>query len=141
VSGVRLRMKLRRTAVALAEAVSRTRDQEPATAGVGFADDLEARGRVLRTFDHHVLQQIAETRLDRALVAGFDFEVIGDGALLVDLAVGLRQHRTRRVAVTGAGRLELLERFQPCFDARELVLARTDRSRAPLVLDARARQF
>ena len=80
------------------------RDQEAAPAGAGFANDLEPGGRVLRALDDDVLQQIAEVGLDRALVAGFDLEIVGNRALLVDLAVGLRQNGARRVADTTRAR-------------------------------------
>src|SRR6185295_8658337 len=119
----------------------RRRDQKAAPASVRFAHDLEACGRVLRAFHDNVLEHIAEIRFDRALVARFDFEVVGDRTALVDLAVGLRQDGARRVTVSGARGLELLERFQPRLEAGQLVLARSDRTRAPLVLDARARQL
>ena len=45
------------------------------------------------------------------------------------------------VAVPGAAGFQLLERLQPRAEPRELVLARTHRTRAPFVLDARARQL
>src|SRR6185312_3218348 len=89
----------------------------------------------------YVLKQIAQARFDGALVAALDVQVIGNRPLLADLTIRLREDRARRVAVPRAGRLELLERFQPRLEAGELVLARADRARAPVVLDPRARQL
>ena len=97
---------------------------------------------MLRPLDDDVLEQIAEAGLDGALVAGLDLEVVGDRALLVDLAVGLHEHGARRVAVAGARRVELLERLADAPRGRRARAraTRTD-ARAPLVLDARARQL
>ena len=63
--------------------------RQAASTGVRLANDPESSGRVLGMLDDHMLQQIAEAGLDGALVAGFDFEVVGNRALLIDLAVGL----------------------------------------------------
>ncbi len=124
---------------ARAGAFHRLGDEEAATARASLAYQPEARSGVLGALDHDVLQQVAEAGFNRALrAAGFDLEIIGDRALLVDLAVGLDQNRARRVAVSGTGGVELLERLQAGFDAGEFVLARTDRTGPPLVLDARA---
>ena len=117
------------------------RDQEAASSCAGFLNHPESRGGVLRTLDDDVLQEIAETRLDRPLVSRFHLEVIGDGAVLVDGAVRLRQDGPRSIAESGARRIELLERFQPRLEAGELVLARANRSRAPVVFDTGAREL
>ena len=127
---------LRPTRNSLAGAIT-----EPAAAGALLANELESRGGMLGPLDDHVLQQVAEARLDGTLVAGVDVEIVGDRAHLADLAVGLREHRPRRVAEAGARRLELFERLQARLEPGELVLARAHRPRAPLVLDARAGQL
>ena len=119
----------------------RRRHEEAAAAGAGLTHQLEAGRGMFRTLDHHVLQEIAEGCLDRALVAGPDLEVVGNRALLVDGAVRLDEHRARGVAVTGARRVELLERLEPRFETGKLVFARADRAGAPFVLDARAGQL
>src|SRR5262249_57227851 len=89
-------------------------------------------------FDDDVLEEIAEAGLDGALVACLDLEVVGDGALLIHRAVGLHEYGSRGIAIPGARGVELFERLQTRLEPRELVLARAHRSRAPLVLDARA---
>ena len=86
------------------------RHQESAAAGARLAYELEAGTRLMWLFDDHVLEQIAETRLDRALVAGVDVEVVGNRTHLTDRAVRLGEHRTWRVAVPGARGFELFER-------------------------------
>ena len=80
-------------------------NQESAAAGALLAHQLEAGGRVLGPLDDDVLEQIAEAGFDRALVPGLDLEVIGDRALLADLAVGLREHGARARRRTRRGRL------------------------------------
>ena len=115
--------------------------EKAAAAGTGFPDQLEAGGRMLRPFDDHVLEQIAEAGFHRALVPVLNLEVVGDRALLIDLAVGLDEHGPRGVAVARARGVELLERREAGLETGELVLAGADRSRSPFVLDARARQL
>ena len=78
---------------------------------------------MLRPLHDHVLEEIAEARLDGALVARLDLEVVRDGTLLIDRAVGLREHRARRVPEGGARGLELFERLEARVEAGELVLA------------------
>ena len=53
--------------------------------------------RLIVALDDHVLQQVAEARLDGALVAAVDLDVVGDGAELPHLAVGLHQHHARYI--------------------------------------------
>ena len=96
---------------------------------------------MLRPLDDDVLKQIAEAGLDGALESGFDLEIVGHRALLRHLAVGLRQHGAGGVAVSGAGGLQLFQRFEARFDPGELLLAAAHRSRAPFVFDARAGQL
>src|SRR5437868_6106852 len=92
---------------------------------------------MLRLLDNDVLEQVAEIRIDRALVTRLDFEVVRERALLTHFAVGLREDRARRVAVSGARRIELFERLQTRFERRQIVLAGSYRARSPLVFDAR----
>ena len=96
---------------------------------------------MFRPLDDDVLKQIAEAGLDRPLEPGVDLEVVGDRTLLRHAAVGLREHVARGVAVSGAGGLELFQRFQARFDSSELLLAAPHRTRAPFVLDSRAGQL
>src|SRR5207248_8147884 len=88
-----------------------------------------------------VLEQIAETRLNRAFVAGVDVEVIGNRAHLTDRAVRLGEHRTRRVAVPGARGFELFERPEARVQPGDFLFAGAHGTRPPFVLDARAGQF
>jgi len=119
----------------------RRRHEEAAAPRRGFAHQLKAGDRVLGPFDHDVLKEITETRLHGALVAGVDLDVVGNRATLIDLAVCLHEHGARGIAVAGAGRVQLFERFQPCLETGELVLARTYGAGAPFVLDTRTCQF
>ena len=75
------------------------RNQKSAPSCTRLAHEIEAGVGVLRPFDDDVLEQIAEVRLDRAFVSGLDLEIVGNGALLIDLAVRLRENRARRVSV------------------------------------------
>ena len=118
-----------------------TGNQEPAAAGIGVAHDAEARHRVFRVFDDDVLEQVRAAGVHGALVARFDLEVVGDGALLIHLAVGVGEDGAGRVAETGAGGVQLFEGGQPGRHPRKLVLARTHLAGAPLVFDAGAGQF
>ena len=117
------------------------RDDEPAAAGVSFTEQFKARRGVLRTLDDHMLDQSAEARFDRAFVARIDLEVVGDRALLTDVAVGLGQHRAGAIAVSGPRRVELLEGQEARLQRGQLLLARSNRARAPVVLDVRAGQL
>src|SRR5713226_6510630 len=112
--------------------------EETASSSASLPYQLEAGRGVLRTLDHDVLEQIAEACLDGTLVSGLDLEIVGNGALLVDLAVRLHEHRACRVAVAGARRVELFEGLEARVEAGELVLAGADGAGAPFVLDARA---
>src|SRR4051812_23360832 len=98
-------------------------------------------GRSMRPLHHDMLEEIAEAGLDRPLVTSLYFEVIGDRTLLIDLAVGLDEHRPGGIAVSGARGIELLERGEPGGEAGELVLAGANRPRAPFMLDPRAGQL
>ena len=69
--------------------VYRRRDEEAAAPGVRVADQPEAGGRMLRPLHDHVLEEIAEARLDGALVARLDLEVVRNRSLLIHGAVGL----------------------------------------------------
>ena len=76
--------------------------------------------------DDNVLKQVAETGLDRALVAAVDLEVIRDGALLADVTVRLDQDRPRGIAELGPAGGQLLERGQTRVERGELLLAHAD---------------
>ncbi len=116
-------------------------DQEADTSGLLLAHQREAVRRRFRLLDDDVLEEIAEVGLYRALVARFNIEVIGERALLMDPAVRLGQHRTSRIAIFGAGRLQFLQRLEARLEPCQFVLTGTHRAGAPLVFDAGARQF
>ena len=120
---------------------TRIDDDEPASAGIVLAHERQPGRRLIVALDDDVLQQVAEARFHRTLVAAVHVEVVGHRALLADVAVGLHQHHARGIAELGAARGELLERRQPRLDAGQLLLARADVARAPLVLGARRRQL
>ena len=110
---------------------TRIDDHEAAAAGVVLAHERQPRGRLVVALDDDVLQQVAETGFDRALVAAIDIHVVGHGALLPDVAVGLDEHHARRVAEIGAARRQLLERRQPRLDAASSCSrVRTSRARS-----------
>src|SRR5258708_35036344 len=102
------------------------RDEEAAPARRGPAHELKTGDGMLRSFDHDMLQKIAEARLDRPLIARVRFEIVSDGAPLIDLAVCLHEHGTRGIAVAGACRVQLFERRQTCLEAGEILLAAAD---------------
>jgi len=64
---------------------------------------------MLRPLDNHVLQKVAETGFDGALVAGFDLEAVGDGAMRSHRVVGLRKDGSRGVPESGAGGFQFFE--------------------------------
>ena len=96
---------------------ARIDDHEAAAAGVVLANERQPGRRLVVPLDDDVLQQIAEAGLDRALVAAVDVEIVGHGALLPDVSVGLHEHHPRRVAEVAAAGRQLLERRQPRLDA------------------------
>ena len=98
-------------------------DEEPAAAGVVLAHQREAARRFVVVRNEDVLQQVAEVRLDGALVPALDLEVVGERPELADAGRLVGQQEAGRVAVLGAGRLELLERRQPRLDAGQFLLA------------------
>jgi hypothetical protein len=93
---------------------------------------------VLGLLDDDVLEEIAKTGFDGALVPALDLKVVGDGALLVHLPVRLCENGTRGVAVFHTRGLELPEGGQTGVESRKLVLAATNAPGTPLVLDPRA---
>ncbi len=99
-----------------------------------LAHQRQSGGRLVVAFDDHVLQQFAEARLDRALVAAVDVEIIGDGALLADVTVGLDEHHASSVAELAARGDELLERGQPCLEPCQILLAGAHAANARLML-------
>ncbi len=120
---------------------ARIDDDEAAAAGVVLADQSEAARRLVVAFDDDMLQQIAKTGLDRALVAAVDVEVVGDSTLLADFPVRLDEHHTRRVAEFPARGLELHQRRQPRLAAGELVFAFAHAAQAILVFGSCRDQF
>src|SRR5579864_1787637 len=91
-----------------------------------------------RLLDDDILQQVAQTGLDRALIALLHIEIVRDRALLVDAPVGLSEDCARRIAVPGASSLELLERHEAGSESGQVLLPRPHRTRAPVMLDAGA---
>ena len=112
-----------------------------AASGVFLANQRQAGGRVLVPAHDDVLQQVAQTGLDRPLVLRRDIEDVRKRAHLPDPAIGLNQDHARRVAETGAMRVELFERSQAGGDRRQLVFARAHFAGPPFVLDPCARQL
>ena len=74
--------------------------------------------------DEHVLQQLAEQRIDGALVGALDHEVIGNRAVLPDGIARLGEQKPRGVAERRAAGLELFERTQSRFLAGGLTFSR-----------------
>src|SRR6185503_9808163 len=111
-------------------------DDESAPPRVVLAHQRQAGGGLLVPLDDDVLEQLAEARLHRALVAPVDVEVVGDGALLPDVAVGLHEHHARRVAELAARGDQLFERGEPGLESGEVLLARTHPARAGVVFAA-----
>jgi hypothetical protein len=85
--------------------------------------------------DQDVLQQIAETRFDRALVARLDFDEVGERPHLADAAVGVDEHHARGIGKPAAMRLDFLERVEARRHAGQLLLARAHFTRAPFVFE------
>ncbi len=111
-----------------------TQHHEAAPTGLLLAQQLHAGGRVFVGGHDDVLQQVAEQRLDRAFVPAIHFEIVGHGAALLDVSVGLCQQHASRVGEAGAGGLEFLERPQPPRQARQVVFARPQLLRQHRVL-------
>src|SRR5262245_61343019 len=120
---------------------SRIDDNEAASSGILFADQRESGGGLIVAIDDHVLEQLTEAGLDGALIAAVDLEIVGHGALLTNMTVGLHQHRARGVAEIGATRGELLERGEAGFERRDILFARTDLAGAPFVFATRGREL
>ena len=115
---------------------ARFQHDEAASADVFLANQIQAGLRLLVGRDHDVLEQIAETRFDRALVFRLDIEIVGDRALLADMAVGLREHHARRLGVAGSRFSSSVSDARRAGQARELALPRPQVVRLPLELDA-----
>ncbi len=98
-------------------------DEEAAAAGVVLAHEREAARRLVVVGHEHVLQQVAEVRLDGALVSAVDLEAVGQRSELADARRLVGQQEPRGVAVLRAGGFELLERRQPRLHAGQLLLA------------------
>ena len=98
-------------------------DHEPATAGIFLPDQLQPGRDVFEPLDEDVLQQVAETRLDGALVPRLDFDEVRHRAHLPDLAVGVDEHHPRRIRETASMRIDFFERVQARGHAGQLLLA------------------
>jgi hypothetical protein len=102
-----------------------------------LTNELEAGDRLVVALHNDVLQQIAEARFNRSVVAAVDFQVIRNRALLAYVAVGLTS--TIRAASPKSARLSAISCSdeRPCLDTRQFVLAgfehRQTGSRGPFV--------
>jgi predicted RNA-binding protein YlxR (DUF448 family) len=110
---------------------------ESATSRVVLANQREAGRSLIVTLDDDVLEQIAKTRFDRAFVAAVHLEIVGNGALLADMAVGLNEHHACRIAKFTTCGDELLERRQPRFEGGEVLFARANAPRRLVVCRTR----
>src|SRR5579872_1808901 len=99
-----------------------------------LARELQPGGGIVVCADDDVLKQIAERRVDRALVFASHVDVVGDRPQMGQRSAGFGQDDARAFAVLGAGGGELLERLQPRAEAGEVVFAA-----AQLAFDAFAR--
>ena len=117
---------------------ARIDDDEAAAAGVVLAHERQARSRLIVPLDDHVLEQVAETGFDRALVAAVDLEIVGHRALLTDVAVGLHEHHPGGVAEIRTAGASSSSDASRRLDGGQLLLARAHVSRAPFVLASRA---
>ncbi len=93
------------------------------------------------SLDDHVLEQIAETCFDRALVSTVHLEKVCNRALLADVAVRLHEHHPGGITEIRTTRGQLLERREPALDGGQLLLARSQVSRALFVLASRQREL
>ncbi len=88
-----------------------------------------------------MLEQVAETRFDRALVSTVHLEIVCNRALLTDMAVRLHEHHPGGITEIRTTGSQLLERREPSLDGGQLLLARAHVSRAPFVLASRHREL
>ena len=86
--------------------------EEAAAAGVLLGEQRQRGVHLGRVVDDDVLEQLAEERIDGALVGAFHFDVIGDRAMLADRVRRLGEQEARGVAERGARGLQVLERLQ-----------------------------
>ena len=107
-------------------------DDEAAASGILLPHERQAGRRLIVAFDDHVLEQIAQARLDRALVATVDLEIVRNRALLPDMAVGLHEHHPCGITEVRTAGGQFLERGEPALDRRQLLLARPQVSRCAL---------
>ena len=107
-------------------------DDESATAGILLSNERQARSRLIVPLDDHVLEQVAETGFDRALVSAVDLEIVGNRALLTDMPVGLHEHHPGGITEVRTAGSQLFERREPSLDGGQLLLARARISRARL---------
>src|SRR5262245_24369846 len=98
-------------------------NNESAAAGVVLSYQRASWGWRIVALDDDMFEQIAETGFDGALVAAIDIHVVGHGALLTDVAVGLHQHHAGRVAEIRPARGKFLQRRQPRLDGGQFLFA------------------
>ena len=98
-------------------------DEKAATSLVAGGRQRDAGQRIAARRHHDLLQEVRKTRLDGALVAPLDLQVVGHRSVVGDLAAG-RQDLPRRVSVGRPPRLQLPERLQAGPHHRDLLLAR-----------------
>ena len=116
-------------------------DQETDATGVPLLGEAQSGRRFLMGPHDDVLEKVAETGLDRTLVAAVDLEIVGHGAHLADVAVRLGKHHPCAVAVFGAGGIELFERSQPRRDAGNLLFGGAEIPGVALPRRSRRRQL
>ena len=117
------------------------RHEEADAPGVPLLGEAQSCRSLLVGADDNVLEEIAETGFDRALVAAVDLEIVGHRPDLADIAIGLGEDQPGAVAVLGACGVELLERPQPRGDAGDLLLRRAEIPGAALPRRSRRRQL
>ena len=76
--------------------------------------------------DDDVLEQIAEAGFHGTLVSAVHFEVVGHGALLAHVAVGMNEHHAGGIAELRAARRQLSERREACVGRGQILLAGTN---------------
>ncbi len=117
------------------------RHEEADAPGVALLGEAQTCRSLLVRADDNVLEKIAETGFDRALVAAVDLEIVGHRPDLADIAIGFGEDQPGAVAVLGARGVELLERAQPRGNGGDLLLRRAEIASAALPRRSRAGQL
>jgi hypothetical protein len=97
---------------------------ESAPPSVLFSDESKTGLRLVVAFHDDVLEKIAETRLDRPLIASVDVQVVGNRTQLANLAVCLHEHHPSRITEVATARLKLYKRRQSRLAARHCLFVR-----------------